>query len=205
MYLILLYMNKIIIEKLSNLGCFKFGEFKLKTGQISPFYINLRDIISDPDILKTLSRIIYKKFIEIEHLKCIEKGTVLSICGLPYAGIPIASYISCMYNIPLLILRKERKDYGTKKLIEGVNNNTSKIILIDDIITSGSSINESLIYFKDFEIVDILVIIDREQKKQCNFEYNSLYKITEIFQFLKTQELVSKEDYEQSILFLKGK
>ena len=198
-------MNKIIIEKLARLGCFKFGEFKLKTGQISPFYINLRDIISNPEILKTLSTIIYKKYIEKEHLICIEEGTVLSICGLPYAGIPIASYISCMYNLPLVMLRKEKKNYGTKKMIEGINNNTNKIILIDDIITSGTSINESLIHFNNFQIVDVIVIIDREQKKQCNFKYNSLYNITEIFQFLKIQKLISKEEFDKSVLFIKEK
>ena len=197
-------MNKLIIEKLFNLQCFKFGLYKLKTNLESPFYINLRHLIAYPEIMKTLARIIYLELIEKHHLKCMEEGHILSICGLPYAGMPIANYISNMYNIPLLLLRKERKNYGTKQMIEGITEKTEKVILIDDIITSGSSILESIQHFENMEILDILVIIDREQKKQDNLNYNFLFKISDIFHFLKTQKLISKDDYDKSIHFIKN-
>lgn len=197
-------MNKLIIEKLFNLQCFKFGLYKLKTNLESPFYINLRNLIAYPEIMKTLAEIIYLELIQKHHLKCMEEGITLSICGLPYAGMPIANYISNMYNIPLLLLRKERKNYGTKQMIEGITEKTEKVILIDDIITSGSSILESIHYFENMEILDILVIIDREQKKQDNLNYNFLFKISDIFHFLKTQKLISKENYDKSINFVKN-
>lgn len=198
-------MNKTIIEKLFNLKCFKFGSYKLKNNLESPFYINLRHLIAYPEIMKILSKMIYSDLIEKHHLKCMEEGKTLSICGLPYAGMPIANYISNMYNIPLLLLRKEKKDYGTKQMIEGITEKTDKVILIDDIITSGSSIIESLHYFSNMEILDIIVIIDREQKKKDNeLNYNSLFKISDIFHFFKTRKLISKNNYDDSISFVKN-
>ncbi len=195
-------MNKTLIKQLFNLECIKFGSFTLKNGQTSPFYINLRNIISKPEILKIIAQIVYREHIKKYHLDAIEKGEILSICGLPYAGIPLAAYISCIYDIPLLLLRKEEKKYGTKQMIEGITSNTHKIILIDDIITSGSSIQESLQYFSDFEILDIITIIDREQVKIYDIDYKYLYKITEILHFLKLGKIISREEYETTLKFI---
>lgn len=193
-------MNKLIIKKLFDLNCFKFGSFQLKNNQISPFYINLRTLISNPETLSILAELVYKKFIKPIH---IEKNEVLSICGLPYAGIPLASFISCKYNIPLLLLRKEKKNYGTKQMIEGITEETNKVILIDDIITSGTSINESLEFFNQFEIINIITVIDREQNKNIE-NYDSLFTISEVFHFLKLSNLISKEQYESSLEFIKN-
>jgi uridine monophosphate synthetase len=195
-------MNKTLIKQLFKLECIKFGSFTLKNGQTSPFYINLRNIISKPEILKTIAKIVYKEHIKKYHLDAIEQGEILSICGLPYAGIPLATYISCLYDIPLLLLRKEEKKYGTKQMIEGITSNTNKVILIDDIITSGSSIRDSLQYFSDLEIIDIVTVIDREHKKIFDNDYKYLYKITEILHFLKLGKIINREEYETSLKFI---
>jgi uridine monophosphate synthetase len=195
-------MNKTLIKQLFNLECIKFGSFTLKNGKTSPFYINLRNIISEPEILKTIAKIVYKEYIKKYHLNAIEKGEILSICGLPYAGIPLATYISCLYDIPLLLLRKEEKKYGTKQMIEGITSNTNKVILIDDIITSGSSIQESLKYFSNLEILAIVTVIDREHKKIYDIDYKYLYKITEILHFLKLGKIINREEYETSLKFI---
>jgi len=195
-------MNKFLIQKFFALKSIKFGDFKLKSGINSPFYINLRNLISQPIVLKKLAQTIYEQKIKSIHLDCIEKGETLSICGLPYAGIPLASYISCLYDLPLLILRKEKKDYGTKQMIEGITHNTNKVILIDDIITTGLSIEESLFHFENLKIEKIVVVIDREQKKIIEVDYDHLFKIKEIFHFLKLGKHISKNNFEDCINFL---
>ena len=106
------------------------------------------------------------------------------MCGLPYAGIPYASCISIVNTIPMILLRKEQKKHGTKKMIEGKYDKTNNIILIDDIITSGSSIIESLTQFPDNELKHVVVILDRgeggtEKLLEMGISVTSLFKLTD--------------------------
>lgn len=196
-------MESYLITSLYNLDCIKFGKFELKNKKISPFYVDIRNILSEPNIIKIICEQIYEKFIKTHHLEAFKNNETLSICGLPYSGIPIASYISCIYNIPLLLLRKEQKSYGTKKMLEGVTDKTNKILLLDDVITSGSSISESLQFFDQLKIIDIVTIIDRESKKSIE-NYKSLYKISDIFKILKSNNLIDDEKFTNSLNFIKN-
>lgn len=188
-----------MIKELFNLGCFKFGHFQLKSEKSSPFYINLRNIISEPKLLKELSHMIHKKFeSEFNTDDCV-------LCGLPYAGIPYAAALSMLYDIPYLILRKEKKKYGLKTMIEGDKEN-KKVILIDDIITTGSSIRESLPYFKDNDIVSIITIIDRRGKAKNDSELNikSLFTIEEVLETLLNEKLICRGKYNECIEFIEN-
>ena len=190
-----------LVKKIFLLDCFKFGEYKLKNKMISPFYIDLRHLIAYPEIMKQLAKIVYERFI----LKYKQEGEEISICGLPYAGISLACYISCLYDIPLLILRKEKKEHGTKRMIEGITKDTKNIILLDDILTSGTSISESLIFFNNFKIIDTIVLVDREHPRVLtNIKVNSVFKITDILDCLKTEKMISEIEYNTSIKFIKN-
>ena len=166
-------MNKNqLINRLIELECFKEGIFLLKSGKESKYYIDLRVLVSYPKILKEVSRMLYDKIDNIE-------GT---LCGLPYAGIPYAQTMSIMYNRPIILLRKEKKKHGTSKMIEGVINDNDELIIVDDILTSGTSIIESLEYLDKFKIKKILVIVDRneggrETLKELGYEVESLFSI----------------------------
>ena len=101
-----------LLDLLYDIDFIKFGDFKLKSSIESPYYLDLMIIMSNPTLLKQLCSIIYNNY--------IIKYKNISILGLSYAGIPYASTLSIQYNIPLLILRKEDKNYGTKNIIEGI-------------------------------------------------------------------------------------
>ena len=138
-------MKNKIFNAIIELNCLKFGDFTLKSGAKSDYYINLRNLVRRPDIIKLIAQLIYTKLDNIEE--------PYLICGLPYAGLPYANCLSTVFNIPLIVLRKEQKKYGMKNMIDGLEDNTLKnVIIIDDIITSGSSINESLKYFKENDL-----------------------------------------------------
>ncbi|OGT44131.1 MAG: orotate phosphoribosyltransferase [Gammaproteobacteria bacterium RIFCSPHIGHO2_12_FULL_37_34] len=141
---------------LYQIGAIQFGEFKLKNGQLSSIYIDLRKIISYPDLLRKIAHALWEK---------ISSYPFDFICGVPYTALPIATCISLEQNIPMVMRRKEKKDYGTKQIIEGVFQPGQSCIVIEDIITTGSSLLETA---RDLEqaglkVNDVIAFIDREQ------------------------------------------
>ena len=180
--------NGPLIDKLIKLGCFKTGNFTLKSGEKSNYYIDLRCLVSHPKILIDISDLIYHKMVNT-------KG---KICGLPYAGIPYAQTISIMYHRSNLLLRKEQKKHGTSKMIEGDYNNGDDLIIIDDILTKGTSIIESLEHLKEFNIKKIVVIVDREEGgskklKDMGYKVESLFSIKE---FIGINSLINCKLYD---------
>ena len=153
--------KKDIIRTLFKIGSIKFGKFKLKSGLTSPFYFDLRPIVSYPDLLQ--------KFV-VELCNSAEKLNFDYVTGIPYTALPIASLVSAKLNIPLVYIRKEQKTYGTRKKIEGNFKQNQTVLVIDDLITTGSSINETIEEFNvsGLNVNDVSVIIDRS-KNRSNF------------------------------------
>jgi orotate phosphoribosyltransferase len=158
----LIQKSELIIE-LYNIGAIKFGEFTLKSGTVSPIYIDLRQIISYPAILRMVSECLWE-------MVCRCRFDL--ICGIPYTALPIATCMSLQQHIPMIMRRKEKKPYGTQQQIEGVFKAGQTCLLIEDVITSGGSVSETA---DDLEnngllIKDIAVLIDREQGGKTNLQ-----------------------------------
>jgi uridine monophosphate synthetase len=147
--LILLY------ERLIYTGCIKFGDFTLKSGIKSPIYIDLRGIISHPDLLREVAE---------AYLSLLYFLTFDRIAGLPYAAIPIATAISLQGNYPMIYPRKEAKDYGTKAAIEGEFKPGETVVVIDDLATTGGTKFEAIEKLTSAGLIvkDVVVLIDRE-------------------------------------------
>lgn len=169
-------MKKELIDLLKKNDVIKVGNFTLKSGKQSSYYVDFRPLISVPDIFYILCKYLS------DLLPDSEKNYY--ICGLPYAGIPYCSVISTMKMIPMIMLRKEQKKYGTKKMIEGNIKLGDEIVLIDDILTTGTSIIESLGYLKDYKIKKVIILLDRqeggkERLEEYGLEVQSLFTITD--------------------------
>ena len=94
------------------------------------------------------------------------------ICGIPYGALPIATYISIKYNKPLIYIRDKKKTYGTEKLIEGSYNKNDRCVIIDDVITTGFSLENEINKLKNVvNIVDVSVIINRQQSPLCSINF----------------------------------
>lgn len=161
-----------IIKELINKDCIKEGVFKLKNGEISKYYFDIKNIISYPMLLKKIGDEIYNN---IENTGCD------LICGVPIGALPVASYVSAHYNIPMIMVRNETKGYGTNKQIEGNYNSRNKCIIIEDVITSGGSVQKTIDILKDkVEVIGVIVILDRQQGYNCNIPVTSLITKTDI-------------------------
>lgn len=190
-------MTTNIVKEMCSTNFIKYGDFTLKSGIKSNYYVDVKSLFTSPCIIKSLCNLIYKKLLLVlkENNISIEK---IAICGLPYAGIPFASYISILHNIPLILLRKEVKQYGTKKAYEGNLDNKTHLFLIDDIFTTGTSIKESLSIFNQTNPnikTHTLVIIDRSEDLNeadiikyniDKINYSYLFKLKEIAQHMNS-------------------
>ncbi|WP_106914692.1 orotidine-5'-phosphate decarboxylase [Chryseobacterium aurantiacum] len=184
------------------LGIIKFGRFTLKSGIESPFYVDLRPLASDPKILKNLANYL---------LEMLPLDNFDLICGVPYAALPMATAMSLESYIPLIIKRKEAKSYGTKKLIEGIYQKGQNCLLVEDVITSGKSLLETIpeIEQEDLKVSDIVVVLDREQGgKQLleskGYRVHTLFNISEVCDILQQTGELSDEEVKRIQDFLQG-
>lgn len=168
--------------KAYELGIIKFGNFTLKSGIESPFYVDLRPLSSSPQLLKTLSN---------NLLDLVEEAPFELICGVPYAALPMGTTMSLASGIPLIIKRKENKGYGTKRMVEGVYHDGQNCLLVEDVITSGQSLLETIaeVEREGLKVTDIVVVLDREQGgveklKKKGYSVRTLFTINEVIDML---------------------
>jgi len=150
-------MNKAdIVKKLYEIESVKLGSFTLKSGATSPIYIDMRQIISYPRLLSAIANLMWEK---VKHLK-----TDL-LCGVPYTALPIATCLSLQHDKPMVMVRKEAKSYGTKKMVEGRFKPNQSCLIIEDVVTSGSSIITTLNELKAVELPAPYAVsfLDRQQ------------------------------------------
>lgn len=182
-------MKNQLIQTLHQIGSIQFGEFKLKSGQISPIYINLRKIISYPDLLRAVASAMWEK---------IQRCQFDLVCGVPYTALPIATCLSLDHGIPMIMRRKEKKDYGTKQMVEGVFQAGQRCLIIEDIITTGGSIIETADELKQAGLVvnDLIALVDREQGGRENlsaahYNVHAVLTLSEIIQTLVASKLLA--------------
>ena len=170
-------MSEDLIKELIKSNCIKTGKFTLKSGETSKYYYDLKNIISNPSLVKQIGDKLYSLFNDFDI-----------ICGIPYGGLPIALYISITYNKPMIYIRDKAKQYGTGKLIEGTYKKTDRCVIIDDVITSGKSVEEALMVLKDeINVIDIGVALNRQQNYTCSKPVKTVLYKNDITKYLLKQ------------------
>ncbi|KAK3739794.1 hypothetical protein QZH41_000699 [Actinostola sp. cb2023] len=115
------------------------------------------------------------------------------LCGVPYTALPIASCMSVNYNAPMVMRRKEAKSYGTKKLVEGHFQEGQRCLVVEDIVTSGSSVLETVVSLNSvgLKVTDTVVLLDRcqggiDKLKAGGINLHSLLTLTKTLQVLRS-------------------
>jgi len=192
--------KKELLNQLLALDLIQFGNFTLKSGIQSPFYVDYRPLVSHPALLEKIADQVWE---------AIKTNEFDFVCGVPYAALSLSSFISQKYQVPQVIKRKEKKKYGTKKSIEGHFQKGQSCVLIDDIITSGTSFLEtaSAIEAEGLKINLMVSLTDRnqggtERLEKAGYKVLSLFRFEEIANHYFEEGKISKEQLQLTLQFI---
>ena len=124
-----------LLQALHSRGCVLQGQdFVLKSGTVSPFYINLRSLVSFPDVMSLIAHELWK------HATCDLEEVPDFIVGVAHGAVPIATVMSTYYRVPMLSVQKDSKAYGASQPIEGKYSRGQSCIVVEDVVNTGSSL-----------------------------------------------------------------
>ena len=155
----------------------KKGEFTLSSGKKSNYYINVKEIYTNPKILKKIS----------ENMKNLVKEEVDAIAGVAVGGIPLAVALSLETGKPFIIVRKKEKRHGISSRIEGKIQEGAKVIVVEDVTTTGQSVLRAVEILRKlkYKCEQVICVVDREEGaeenlKKAGVKLISLFKAKEL-------------------------
>jgi orotate phosphoribosyltransferase len=170
---------------LNRIGAIKFGTFKLTSGEVSPYYIDLRIVPSFPDAFRKICDF-YLALIESD----IGTDGFDRIAGIPTAGISFSSIIAHHLKKPFIYVRPTERTHGRGRRVEGILSPGDRVLLIDDLITSGGSILKAAeaVRAEGGVVTDVIVLLDREENGKENLAKDGV----NLHYLLKTSEAAHK-------------
>jgi len=175
---------------LCDLGCIQFGDFVLVSGQRSPVYIDLRLLVSAPPVLRMVARTYADSLRDMQFDR---------LAAIPYAGLPIGTAVALETGHPLIYARKEVKAHGTHRVIEGRFEPGERVVVLDDVITTGGSKLAAIrtLEAAGLEVRDIVVLLDREEggKQELadqGYQLHSLLTMSELLAVLYSEGRITQ-------------
>ena len=191
-----------LVAALHEAGCMRLGDFVLHSGQRSPIYLDLRMLVSRPDVLAQVAR----------AYGVLLQGLAFDrLAAIPYAALPIGSAVALLTGRPLIYPRREAKAHGTGRLIEGAWSPGQTVVVLDDLVTTGASKLEAIRPLEEagLRVRDIVVLIDREQGgraalEAAGYRVHALLGMRQILASLRRQGRISQDERERVEAFLRS-
>ena len=188
-FAIFLYKNNII----------RFGNFTLASGKNSSYYVDLRLIPSYPHQFRKMTKNLQNLIVEKTGLDDFD-----CLASVPTGGLVVTSALAIEIVKPLIYVRSKPKEHGTTKSIEGKISAGMKVVMIDDVMTTGTSVLNGINQLKEAELLvsDLYVIINRleggdKALSDIGVQTHQLTDILEITDILFQEKLIDKEIFEK--------
>jgi orotate phosphoribosyltransferase len=196
-----------VADALYSSGCLRFGRFKIKSGAISPYYIDLARLLAAPRQLCTIAEVAAEQVGKIMHSAQIDK-----LASIELKGALIVPSIACKTGLPCIIVRKEAKSYGVTGRIAGADvAKGDNILFFDDVISEGLSKVEGVKPLQELggNVKHLLVVVNREQGGKENLEklgyqVHALSKVSDLVGSLHKNGHISKEQEREVLVFVKS-
>ncbi|MEM2465976.1 MAG: orotate phosphoribosyltransferase [Candidatus Bathyarchaeia archaeon] len=184
-----------VCKILNRIGALQFGTFKLTSGKISPYYIDLRIVPSFPDAFQRICNL-YTNFVKEK----IGVENFERVAGIPVAGIPFASLVAYNLRKPFLYIRKGVRLHGRQRRVEGILTPGDRVLLVDDLITTGLSLRRAAkaIAAEGGIVNDVVVLVNREEGgeeklKKSGIRLHALLNISQVAKMLYETGAINEE------------
>lgn len=200
-------VTSLVADALHRSGCLRFGSFRIKSGALSPYYIDLGRLLSAPKELNTVAECAAEKILEIMASERVDK-----LASIELKGALILPSIACRLNLPCVVVRKEEKAYGVTGRIVGADViKGDRILFFDDVVSEGLSKLEGIKPLEALgaKVENLVVVVDREQGGKENLEkqgykIHALTNISMLVHNLSKGGKISKEQAETVLDYVKN-
>lgn len=185
-------LKRRIMRGLIDTGCFKTGLFTLKSGKVSPFYVDLRKLISDPALMDDVAE---------AYARLAADSGFDRLAGIPAAALPLATAAAMKMRKPMIWPRMPAKDHGTGNTIEGGFKEGERALLLDDLITTGKSKEEAIDILRSagLKVDELVVLIERGKQGRKDMEargvkLKAFFHVRELFALCESLGILGADE-----------
>lgn len=188
-------------------GSLKFGMFKLKSGVMSPYYIDLTWLLSSPQDFECVVDAVVEEINDVLSSRRVDK-----LASIELKGALLVPSIANKLKLPCLVVRKEEKRYGiASRIVGGEVKKDDYVLFFDDVVSSAKSKLEGIRPFEELgaKVEMILVVVDREHGgketlEKLGYQFRALTTISELVNALLQSEKITQEQAKTILDYTKG-